>query len=496
MIIEEIRIKNFKSIGSVEPTEENPEGYGLILKCNPRMNAFIGKNGSGKSAVFEALEFVFKEFDSFLNIHLNMEELKIKNEKSTWINYSNNNSVYRNLEDKEREYYKKIRNRDNVYLGQPEIFVKLAYNNIVKFEYYTEFINDKEFLRAKFTFNKSVDEVKEFYTSRLLKSYTYFLHLNSDNRTEKDVKKYLSLIRESYKKEFYQRNKRIISNDDKAEEFANEKMRYFKTLSHGQKAAVLCQALIENRKSVQRSLAFLIDEPELYLHPQAKKKLYNQLKDLACKGVQIFYITHSAEFLSFEEPQFMYRFVKDKEKGTQCFYIKDYSKDKHLTEGTIKKDQNKLSYNMSFFYDIIFIVEGYHDVMFLEYVLDKKRDEITEEDYDKIAIIDACGKENLIKFYNTYTELGIKCFILFDKDAKGDGDKDNKKLKELPSYGFEENLEHYITDKDEIKRFKKFIKKTPPEKKDCVEKWINKEIDIEKQQKIDTIWNAIIKAIP
>jgi AAA15 family ATPase/GTPase len=46
MIIKEIKIQNFKSIKD------------LTIHCNPGINAFIGKNGTGKSAVFEAVNLL------------------------------------------------------------------------------------------------------------------------------------------------------------------------------------------------------------------------------------------------------------------------------------------------------------------------------------------------------------------------------------------------------------------------------------------------------
>ena len=46
MKIKTIQVQNFKSIQEV------------TINCNKGMNAFIGKNGTGKSAVFEAVNFV------------------------------------------------------------------------------------------------------------------------------------------------------------------------------------------------------------------------------------------------------------------------------------------------------------------------------------------------------------------------------------------------------------------------------------------------------
>jgi putative ATP-dependent endonuclease of OLD family len=49
MKIKTINIKNFKSIKELE------------INCNEGINAFIGKNGTGKSAVFDAINIVLGE---------------------------------------------------------------------------------------------------------------------------------------------------------------------------------------------------------------------------------------------------------------------------------------------------------------------------------------------------------------------------------------------------------------------------------------------------
>lgn len=40
-----------------------------------------------------------------------------------------------------------------------------------------------------------------------------------------------------------------------------------------------------------------IEEPEIYLHPHAQRSLATLFEDLAAKGSQIFYSTHSATFI-------------------------------------------------------------------------------------------------------------------------------------------------------------------------------------------------------
>jgi predicted ATP-dependent endonuclease of OLD family len=461
MIIHEIRIKNFKSIGS---NPENPKDYGLILKCNPRMNAFIGKNGSGKSAVFEALELVFKELDTFL--HFNMEEFEFKNEKSKWMKYNDDeNSICRYLENEEIEHYYKIKNRDMFYVGQPEIFIRLAYENTIKFEYIKECLNDKTFLRIKFTFNKSADEVKKFFKSKLLTSNVYFLHLNARNRIREDIKKYSLLIKEKYKRIY-------------KEEFATEKMRYFESFSDGQKSIELVKTLIENRKSIGLSLAFLIDEPELYLHPQAKKSLYKKLKDLSEKGVQIFYITHSAEFLSFEEPEKIYLFHRDEIKNEETGEVKledtkvfpSYEEQCHRITNPNKKDDSHIDYlsgeslslNSAFFADFVIIVEGKDDKQVIYNIIKAKTEKYPE--YFGISIIDSGSVSGTNKVSLLYKTFCKKIFCMMDYDIEKNKDLHKKyvkkNLKNLNINIASNELDTiFDTEKDYKNKYKAFYKK-------------------------------------
>ena len=45
-------------------------------------------------------------------------------------------------------------------------------------------------------------------------------------------------------------------------------------------------------------LILLIEEPELYLRPQAQRYLYRLLRDFAAAGNQVLYSTHAPAFLN------------------------------------------------------------------------------------------------------------------------------------------------------------------------------------------------------
>ena len=69
MKIKTIKIKNFKNIKEIE------------INCNEVINAFIGKNDTGKSAVFDAINIVFGEIyptaNTFQKDYFNDDEKEV-----------------------------------------------------------------------------------------------------------------------------------------------------------------------------------------------------------------------------------------------------------------------------------------------------------------------------------------------------------------------------------------------------------------------------------
>jgi predicted ATP-dependent endonuclease of OLD family len=168
-------------------------------------------------------------------------------------------------------------------------------------------------------------------------------------------------------------------------------------------------------------------------------------------------------------------------------------------------EPDKLSFNNAFFADTIFLVEGYTDEIFLKYIFQNKNPNKAIEDFN-ISIVNCSSKDSIVKFYNIYKEgLGIKCFVLYDKDqtlpTKDKEGKEytkesiasqakqrnsnNEKLEKYDGYGFEENLEYFLT--GELKHHLDNDKK-----RNIVKKWLENP----NQEKVNEIWNIITSKIP
>ncbi len=94
------------------------------------------------------------------------------------------------------------------------------------------------------------------------------------------------------------------------------------SLGHGAQRSIqmaLIQHLSEIKRSNQIQLTttlLLIDEPELYLHPQAIEVVRSALKVLSTQGYQIIFSTHSALMLNHEDVANAILIRKNNKKGT------------------------------------------------------------------------------------------------------------------------------------------------------------------------------------
>ena len=182
-----------------------------------------------------------------------------------------------------------------------------------------------------------------------------------------------------------------------------------------------------------------IDEPELYLHPQARRKFYKVIEELADSGTQVFLTTHSTEFVDLGHFDQIFLVRKDKTSGT---YVRtadpvDLVYDLQIRVGVQTDDEQlMLTYQNAFentgdsqkaaealFASKVILVEGESESLILPYCFDK-----IGYDYigKGISIVRCGGKNELDRFYRLYSEFGIPCYIVFDGDGQNAGTADEK----------------------------------------------------------------------
>jgi putative ATP-dependent endonuclease of OLD family len=218
----------------------------------------------------------------------------------------------------------------------------------------------------------------------------------------------------------------------------------------------------EDRK--KQGALFLIEEPEMYLHPQMQRSLYKTIRQIG-ESNQVIYITHSPHFVTIPEFNEIVLVTKNGD-GT------------HIRKSTLKPNEglkNKFrkeldpERNEMFFAKKLLIVEGDTEKMaFPEFA---KRMKI---DFDSVGstIIEVGGKRNLIDFVELALSFEIPVGLVYDVDssdfAKKDKEEETKYNELLNSYSkrgvqvfvfqndYEDECRKYYSEKKYLEYCEKF----------------------------------------
>jgi len=181
-----------------------------------------------------------------------------------------------------------------------------------------------------------------------------------------------------------------------------------------QNAIVLAvlQAFAEHRK---KGAILLIEEPEMFLHPQMQRSLYTTLRQIGQTN-QVIYTTHSPHFVSVPEYQEV-RLVRKANGGTEA-------RQSNLPTNAARREKllNELDpeRNELFFASRLLLVEGDTEKLALpEYARRLKID----LDREGATIVEVGGKRNLPEFARIATSFGLPTGILYDEDSSDFGDK-------------------------------------------------------------------------
>ncbi|MDA3911050.1 MAG: AAA family ATPase [Bacteroidales bacterium] len=177
--------------------------------------------------------------------------------------------------------------------------------------------------------------------------------------------------------------------------------RDFSSLGHGAQRSIQ-MALVRHLADVKRVAAskysntlLLIDEPELYLHPQAAIILKEALKTLSKSGYQVIFSTHSPFMISKEDMENTILIRKNKEKGTyKRITIKTAIKDLKIDALSQIELLHEFSNSANiFFADKVILTEGKTEKRVLPNIIES----ITEKSLgaQKIALVSLEGASSL-----------------------------------------------------------------------------------------------------
>ncbi|GAT63397.1 ATP-dependent nuclease [Paludibacter jiangxiensis] len=456
MKIIRVKIQNFRSIRSID------------IECSSKLNAFIGENSVGKSNIFDAINWllgpVYPSFNSTLpqdhylgsidnkiSITLYFDDGNYLQLAEIWYDFRQNEKSGLNLSgnyitDIDRQRY------CSAYLGVDRAIVDYLPSNRwsllgrILLEINSLFKNEEvldettgEIISKPDLFKKEIETIRDtiLFTvknregTEVMKLFIETLQRESAkqlNRAESDFSVDLNLYDPW---NFYRTLQLIVTEPEINLSFQAS------SLGMGIQASISIAVLkAYSQIKLNNSTPLFIDEPELYLHPQAQRCFYKVLHELAESGTQIFFTTHSPDFLNVGRFNEIFLVRKSSTEGTYVRFAKaiDFIEDLHVRLNiTTNEDDLMLHYknayeetgdtqkaNEAFFAKKIILVEGQSESLCLPYFF-----ELLGFDYiaEGVTIVRCGDKNDIDRFYRLYSEFGIPCYVIFDGDKNHFGTK-------------------------------------------------------------------------
>lgn len=206
--------------------------------------------------------------------------------------------------------------------------------------------------------------------------------------------------------------------------------RELSSYGHGTQRSVqmaLVQHLAEVKKGNNNRITntlLLIDEPELYLHPQAVEQIRSALKILSKNGYQVLFTTHSPQMIPSEDVKYTL-LIRKNEEGT-------YARTR-LISAVEEVETNKVSQ-----FELLFSLENSNQILFSEQVIlteGKTEKRLLPHLYssycqktlgqDKLALIGQGGVGNTVKCMSVLKAMDIPVKAIVDLDYAFKGGRES-----------------------------------------------------------------------
>jgi hypothetical protein len=161
-------------------------------------------------------------------------------------------------------------------------------------------------------------------------------------------------------------------------------------------------------------LLLLIEEPELYLRPQAQRYLYRLLREFGLAGNQVIYSTHSPAFLNVARLDELVFVERLPQTGTRALQPEPVSADEDfrvMTEFDAARSELFLA-------RAVVLVEGLTEKLVLPFVFSALGYDV---DREAISIVECGGKPNIPLFARICRATGIPFVVVHDSDRKASG---------------------------------------------------------------------------
>jgi predicted ATPase len=159
-----------------------------------------------------------------------------------------------------------------------------------------------------------------------------------------------------------------------------------------------------------RGVVLLIEEPELYLRPQAQRYLYRLLREFALAGNQVIYSTHAPAFLNVARLDELVFVEREPGQGTRTLQHEPVTPEEDfrlLTEFDAERSELFLA-------RAALLVEGQTEKLVLPFVF---RALGHDADREAISIVECGGKSGIPFFARICRTVGVPSVAVHDRDA-------------------------------------------------------------------------------
>jgi predicted ATP-dependent endonuclease of OLD family len=210
------------------------------------------------------------------------------------------------------------------------------------------------------------------------------------------------------------RSGRLVGQPTQAPLAARVASKYFAigdSVSSSAPAAALVAGLDRLSSAGERGLVLLIEEPELFLRPQAQRYLYRLLRAFAENGNQVLYSTHEPAFLNVGRLEELALVEHSPHTGTIVIQPEPLAADESFRAlSELDAERGEL-----FLARAVLLVEGRTEKLSFPFVF---RALGYDADREAITIVDCGGKPNMPLFIRICQAVRIPLLAVHDLDAQ------------------------------------------------------------------------------
>ncbi|QFR39547.1 AAA family ATPase [Candidatus Gracilibacteria bacterium 28_42_T64] len=455
MKIKKVHIKNFRSIK--DEVLEFPEN-GIV--------SIIGANNAGKSNFLRAIDLVLgeswvngdrlEEYDYYCGDTKKVILIKIVFDNGSYVTFdsgekwpeycdSSGGKIYTSIKDEFPCTYLSAERS----ISKDTSFNKWSLMSKIS-KSFNKSINDEQKLKLATHFDSVKDifnEVESFSNfERDFKSFFNEMQSDSPYKLDIDFKPFTP--------NNYFKTINILASDPNVGNNID-----IEELGDGAKNLTIISLLRSYAKNFRGASGIIaIEEPEIYLHPQARKHLFEILKEIADRGLQVIYTTHDSNFLeiyNFESIRRIYKVDDEENEGRTyskickltCSELLDFTNN---TGGPHGNSEDKVrnfyksisNYRLTegFFSRLIILGEGS-----TEEITIPKYFETIGLNYNSlgISILGVGGKGEIPKYWRLFHKFGIPVICIFDNDSTNGKEKSNELISKcfnIPITDITENI--------------------------------------------------------